>query len=78
MPNPHRIQVIDSHTAGEPTRVVVAGGPDLGGGSGETYEATGERPFGVISGKARTGSPFPSTAPPRYPTPPSGPLGQRR
>ncbi|HZT82454.1 MAG TPA: proline racemase family protein [Gemmataceae bacterium] len=33
MPNPHRIQVIDSHTAGEPTRVVVAGGPDLGGGS---------------------------------------------
>ena len=27
-----RIQVIDSHTAGEPTRVVVAGGPDLGHG----------------------------------------------
>ncbi len=27
------IQVIDSHTEGEPTRVVVAGGPDLGGGS---------------------------------------------
>lgn len=26
------IEVIDSHTAGEPTRVVVAGGPDLGGG----------------------------------------------
>jgi 4-hydroxyproline epimerase len=26
-------QVIDSHTAGEPTRVVVAGGPDLGHGS---------------------------------------------
>ena len=26
------IDVIDSHTAGEPTRVVVAGGPDLGGG----------------------------------------------
>ncbi|HEX4609012.1 MAG TPA: proline racemase family protein [Urbifossiella sp.] len=26
------IQVIDSHTGGEPTRVVVAGGPDLGGG----------------------------------------------
>jgi len=25
-----RIQVIDSHTAGEPTRVVIAGGPDLG------------------------------------------------
>ncbi len=29
----HRVQVIDSHTGGEPTRVVVAGGPDLGGGS---------------------------------------------
>jgi 4-hydroxyproline epimerase len=29
----HRIQVVDSHTAGEPTRVVVSGGPDLGRGS---------------------------------------------
>jgi 4-hydroxyproline epimerase len=28
-----RVQSIDSHTGGEPTRVVVAGGPDLGGGS---------------------------------------------
>jgi 4-hydroxyproline epimerase len=28
-----RIQVIDSHTAGEPTRVVVGGGPNLGTGS---------------------------------------------
>src|SRR5689334_1278677 len=27
-----RIQVIDTHTGGEPTRVVVAGGPDLGAG----------------------------------------------
>ncbi len=27
------IEVIDSHTAGEPTRLVVAGGPDLGAGS---------------------------------------------
>jgi len=27
-----RIAVIDSHTGGEPTRVVVSGGPDLGGG----------------------------------------------
>ena len=26
-------RVIDSHTAGEPTRVLVSGGPDLGGGS---------------------------------------------
>jgi 4-hydroxyproline epimerase len=29
---PHRVRVIDSHTAGEPTRLVVSGGPDLGGG----------------------------------------------
>jgi len=28
-----RIQVIDSHTGGEPTRVVISGGPDLGSGS---------------------------------------------
>jgi len=28
-----RVQVIDSHTGGESTRVVVAGGPDLGGGA---------------------------------------------
>jgi 4-hydroxyproline epimerase len=28
-----RIRVIDSHTEGEPTRVIVEGGPDLGGGS---------------------------------------------
>jgi proline racemase len=27
------VQIIDSHTGGEPTRVVIAGGPDLGGGS---------------------------------------------
>jgi len=29
----HRIRVIDSHTGGEPTRVVIDGGPPLGGGS---------------------------------------------
>jgi 4-hydroxyproline epimerase len=28
-----RIHVIDSHTAGEPTRVIVAGGPDVASGS---------------------------------------------
>ncbi len=28
-----RVQVIDSHTGGEPTRVVINGGPDLGRGS---------------------------------------------
>ncbi len=27
------ISIIDSHTGGEPTRIVIAGGPDLGGGS---------------------------------------------
>jgi 4-hydroxyproline epimerase len=27
-----RVQVVDSHTGGEPTRVVFSGGPDLGGG----------------------------------------------
>ena len=27
-----RVRVIDSHTGGEPTRVVVSGGPDLGDG----------------------------------------------
>ena len=28
-----KVRVVDSHTGGEPTRLVVAGGPDLGGGS---------------------------------------------
>ena len=28
-----QVQVVDSHTAGEPTRVVIEGGPDLGGDS---------------------------------------------
>ena len=25
-----RVQIIDSHTGGEPTRVVISGAPDLG------------------------------------------------
>ena len=29
----NKVRVIDSHTAGEPTRVVIEGGPDLGSGS---------------------------------------------
>lgn len=29
---PHLIRVVDSHTGGEPTRVVLSGGPDLGAG----------------------------------------------
>jgi 4-hydroxyproline epimerase len=31
--NMRKVQIIDSHTGGEPTRVVVAGGPDLGVGT---------------------------------------------
>lgn len=31
MSSMRRVSVIDSHTGGEPTRVVIAGGPDLGG-----------------------------------------------
>lgn len=30
---PRKVTAVDSHTGGEPTRVVLAGGPDLGGGS---------------------------------------------
>src|SRR5947207_6465561 len=30
---PSRIQVVDSHTGGEPTRIVISGGPDLGRGT---------------------------------------------
>ncbi len=30
---PRKIRVVDSHTGGEPTRVIVEGGPDLGAGS---------------------------------------------
>lgn len=30
---PTTVEVVDSHTGGEPTRVVISGGPDLGGGS---------------------------------------------
>ena len=29
----HRIKIVDSHTGGEPTRVVIEGGPELGLGS---------------------------------------------
>ncbi|MBT4012291.1 MAG: hydroxyproline-2-epimerase [Planctomycetaceae bacterium] len=36
---PTSIRVIDSHTGGEPTRIVIAGVPDLGGGSAATQMA---------------------------------------
>ena len=32
-PTSRRVRVVDSHTEGEPTRVVVAGGPELGSGT---------------------------------------------
>jgi proline racemase len=32
MPAPQRIRIIDSHTGGEPTRLVLEGGPELGSG----------------------------------------------
>jgi 4-hydroxyproline epimerase len=39
-----KISVIDSHTGGEPTRVIVAGGPELGAGSmGERQKIFQER-----------------------------------
>ena len=28
-----RVSIVDSHTAGEPTRIVVSGGPEFNGGS---------------------------------------------
>jgi proline racemase len=40
-----RVTVIDSHTGGEPTRVVVAGGPDLGSGPLAARRARFERDF---------------------------------
>jgi 4-hydroxyproline epimerase len=39
------MRVIDSHTAGEPTRIVVSGGPDLGGGSMAERRAAFARDF---------------------------------
>ncbi|MEM9456071.1 MAG: proline racemase family protein [Myxococcota bacterium] len=41
-----RIQVIDSHTEGEPTRVVVAGGPALAPGPARARAAVFEREYG--------------------------------
>src|SRR3954453_905695 len=41
----HTIQVIDSHTGGEPTRVVIAGGPDLGAGSVAVLREKFQREF---------------------------------
>lgn len=40
-----RISIIDSHTGGEPTRVVIAGGPDLGSGALSDRRTRFERKF---------------------------------
>ena len=39
-----KVRVIDSHTGGEPTRLVVAGGPDLGEGSLSDSGVGGQAP----------------------------------
>ena len=44
----HRIKIIDSHTGGEPTRVVIAGGPDLGHGTVATRRERFQREFDHI------------------------------
>lgn len=47
-PEPGPVRVIDSHTEGEPTRVIIAGGPDLGDGSlGERLLCFREKHDGV-------------------------------
>jgi len=40
-----RLTIIDSHTGGEPTRVVIQGGPDLGGGTVADQLAVFRRDF---------------------------------
>src|SRR5581483_3505038 len=35
MNRPHRVKVVDSHTGGEPTRVILEGGPALAGTTAE-------------------------------------------
>ena len=45
---PSLLRVVDSHTGGEPTRVIVAGGPDLGRGSLVERRETFRRDFDAI------------------------------
>jgi 4-hydroxyproline epimerase len=40
-----RITIVDSHTGGEPTRIVIAGGPDVGAGSLSERRARFQRDF---------------------------------
>lgn len=44
-PPVHRLRVIDSHTGGEPTRIIISGGPDLGNGSVASQLAVFRRQF---------------------------------
>ena len=43
----NRIRVIDSHTGGEPTRVIVSGGPDLGSGGFWSQSCTNPGCYGA-------------------------------
>lgn len=44
------MRIIDSHTEGEPTRLVIAGGPDLGGGSLAGRRAVFDERFASVRG----------------------------
>src|SRR5437868_695481 len=45
IPTMRKIRIVDSHTGGEPTRIVIAGGPDLGSGSLATRREKFHREF---------------------------------
>ena len=53
-----RVRVIDSHTGGEPTRLVIDGGPDLGTGSlaqrREAYREDPDPHFQTFGPKTRS------------------------
>jgi 4-hydroxyproline epimerase len=56
-----RIRVVDSHTEGEPTRVIVDGGPDLGGGPMaerlQRFRTQHDRYRGAVVGEPRGSAP---------------------
>ena len=68
------IRILDTHTGGEPTRIVLAGGPDLGGGplvavdSRDTFvarfSATGEHVYSMRVGEAGVQQAFAVSADP--------------
>ena len=76
MSEPASIEVIDSHTGGEPTRVVIAGGPDLGSGPGaeshlEATSSEDSSPFSAI-GQSHSDPPASFSAPASAPAGLSG------